>query len=143
MGDRPHQGPGGRVRGHGMMLCLSVPGTCAPKARPRTTFQGGRARTYTPKRSNEYAEMAAWLVKEACLKAGWLTIPYPQPVRLHVVFGSRRQATARPDVVNMLAQIADVLQSASVYDDDSQVVECKGVKIQTDEEATKIEVVAL
>ncbi len=135
------------------MLRLSIPGPCVPKARPNTRTilredalgRVSKARTwgYTPKRSREYAERATWLVREACLKVGWRTIPYPQPVRLHVVFQSGRRATARPDVVNMLAQIADVLQASNVYDDDSQVIECKGVKVRVDVEATDIEVVAL
>lgn len=105
-----------------------IPGATRPKARPRTTFQSGKPVTYTPPESRDYAEKVRLLALNEWNKQNIAPIPYPRPVKMEITFILDRKPTARPDIVNLAAQIADILQGDRThqpiaYDDDSQITE--------------------
>lgn len=127
---------------------FTIPEACVPKGRPRTTFKDGRAITYTPPRSRIYAKEARTQALSEWNKQNVAPIPYPQPVKMEITFVLNRQATARPDIINLASQIADSLQGDKknkpiAYDDDSQIVELHLYKVKGREPRTEVTVEAL
>ena len=120
-----------------MKVEIIIPGSCTPKARPRTTTilrtnaEGQLTRRtwgYTPKRSRDYATVARLVAQSACAEANFNPVPYPKPVRMEILFVLGRRATGTPDISNLIMQIFDVLADGICYDNDSQVVEVRARK---------------
>lgn len=119
-----------------MNLFCKIDITPVPKARPRVTMVGGKARAYTPKKSADYERQIA---------QQWIHERVSEPVRLDIVFGmpilksftKKQHADAlagnllpakKPDIDNLLKAVMDALNGAA-YDDDNQVVELSGKKV--------------
>lgn len=119
------------------MMDFIIPGRCVPKGRPRVTFKTGKAQTYTPARTRNYATAAAWYAKNEYLKAGQVPIPYPRPVSVRLEFILKRQATSTPDVANLTVQLLDVLEGIS-YENDSQVVHLEATQLEGDIPMTRV-----
>lgn len=133
---------------------IEVPGTPVGKARPRVTFQGGRARAYTTDRTREYENR----VKTSYLKKygrkqldGALqvdVIAYFEPPRST---SKRMRAsmldgdvpyTKKPDIDNIIKSVTDALNEVA-YADDSEIIavygfKCYGEYAHTDVVITKI-----
>lgn len=108
--------------------CLTVYDTPVPKARPRVTVQNGKARGYTPVKTQQ----AEWRIRTAWI-AEHGTEPMTGPLTLTLVvwrtpptsMSRKRRLTAeptvRPDLDNFLKTLLDSLNGVA-YMDDSQVV---------------------
>ena len=98
---------------------LIIQGQPIPKLRARTVRRDGKSITYTPDPSASYQEM----VRVLALNEGMEMIPQGVPVRLRVTFVmGKKDVAKRPDIINLVALIADALNKVC-YWDDSQIVE--------------------
>jgi Holliday junction resolvase RusA-like endonuclease len=118
------------------------PGSCVPKGRPRATLnkKTGKIFAYTPKRTRKYATAARKVAKNAYEAAGEKPIPADRGVVMTVEFVRREHPHRRPDIFNMLAQIADVMQEVG-YLDDCQVEEVHAYKRRGKTPITRLELV--
>jgi len=119
-------------------LEIFLPGACVPKGRPRVTFQHGKAFAYTPKRTRKYADAARLVSKNVYQLAGEYPVSKEKGVVMNVEFVRREFPNKRPDIFNMLMQIADVLESVA-YEDDCQVVEVHAYKRKGKIPITRVE----
>ena len=112
-----------------MHIDFTIPGKPQPKQRPRVTKRGI---TYTPKETKDYEifvqrcyqDQIGRKVVEGPLKiilVFWLPKPkkpkYPMPA-------------VKPDLDNLMKSITDALNGVA-YDDDSQIVEARILKLYT------------
>lgn len=123
-------------------ISFIIPGACVPKGRPRVTFQHGRAFAYTPPRTRHYADLARTYALNERNKTNFQMIPKPGTVKMTVEFTLNRKVTARPDLFNLLCQIADTLQGI-LYEDDSQITEVVSTKTKGSIPMTEVTVEAL
>ncbi len=118
-----------------------IPGSCVPKARPVVRYNPKRGRYYafTPKRTRMYADAARAVARSVHDEAGVEPISKGKGVAMTVEFVRRGKTTSRPDIINMLAQVADLLQTVS-YEDDCQIVELHAYKRRGKIAMTRIQV---
>ena len=134
------------------MLKMSICSIPVAKARPRTVFNKGKIRTYTPKKTsvfeNELRSLAFLAMREKQITS--------KPIALKVSFGipipnswskiKKQKAinnfirpVTRPDIDNYLKCILDGLNNI-VFIDDSQVVEITASKTYMQLPKTDIEI---
>lgn len=133
---------------------IEVPGTPVGKARPRVTFQNGRARAYTTDRTREFENRvkAAYLKKygrkqlDGALQVD--VIAYFEPprstskrMRASMLDGEIAY-TKKPDIDNIIKSVTDALNEVA-YADDSEIIavygfKCYGEYAHTDVVITKI-----
>ena len=116
------------------MLTFEIPGDPVAKARPRVAMVAGRARLYTPAKTEKYEARVALFAKQAM--AGRPVMVGPVALSVTALFPippswpKKRQAAARagteqhtkrPDADNCAKAILDGLNGV-VWKDDSQVV---------------------
>ena len=82
------------------------------KARPRVTFQHGKAFAYTPGKQRNYAQLAKIIAISQMNESGYVMIPKGKPVRILMEFylnwplkqkggkPSQRTITSVPDITN-------------------------------------------
>lgn len=124
-------GDGGATGGE--VARFFVPGEPVAKGRPRASTIGGKARLYTPAKTQNYEN----LVRIAC--ANIIDVPLPGPCavsvtavlpipqswskkRAQAALGGTERPTKRPDLDNYLKAILDGMNGVA-FSDDSQVVE--------------------
>lgn len=106
-----------------------VPGEPVPKARPRFTMQGGKARTYTPTSSAAY-ETTIGLLAHAAMRAQGISEPLAGALHVQVQaffpvpssWSKKRKAAAswhasRPDLDNIVKSALDGLNRVAFADD--------------------------
>ena len=106
-----------------------VPGEPVPKARPRFTMQGGKARTYTPTSSAAY-ETTIGLLAHAAMRAHGISEPLAGALHVQVqaffpvprTWSKKRKAAAswhasRPDLDNIVKSALDGLNRVAFADD--------------------------
>ena len=106
-----------------------VPGEPVPKARPRFTMQGGKARTYTPTNSAAY-ETTVGLLAHAAMRAHGIAEPLSGALHVQVqaffpvprTWSKKRKAAAswhasRPDLDNVVKSALDGLNRVAFVDD--------------------------
>lgn len=106
-----------------------VPGEPVPKARPRFTMQGGKARTYTPTSSAAY-ETTIGLLAHAAMRAQGIAEPLAGALHVQVQaffpvphsWSKKRKASAswhasRPDLDNIVKSALDGLNRVAFADD--------------------------
>ena len=139
-----------------MMLTFTVEGQPIPKARPRVSFRGGKARAYTPQRTKDFEELVAIRAREAMIAQNFTKICRSNGIR--ITFESRfsipkswskkKQAdalagnvlhTSRPDLDNLEKAICDALNDI-VWDDDCQVCDVRKTKKYAEKAETVIEI---
>lgn len=116
-----------------------VPGEPVPKARPRFTMQGGKARTYTPTSSAAY-ETTVGLLAHAAMRAQGVSEPMNGALHVHVQaffpvphsWSKKRKAAAswhasRPDLDNIVKSALDGLNRVA-FADDGQVASVYATK---------------
>ena len=116
-----------------------VPGEPVPKARPRFTMQGGKARTYTPTSSAAY-ETTIGLLAHAAMRAQGITEPMKGALHVQVQaffpvpasWSKKRKAAAswhasRPDIDNIVKSALDGLNRVA-FADDGQVASVYATK---------------
>lgn len=116
-----------------MTIRFEIPGEPTAKARPRATMMQGRARLYTPAKTEKYEARVALFAQQAM--AGRPVIEGPVALSVTALFPipaswpKKRQAAARagteqhikrPDLDNVLKAIKDGLNGVA-WKDDSQV----------------------
>ena len=116
-----------------MSVTFEIPGEPVAKARPRATMVAGRARMYTPAKTENYEARVALFAQQAM--AGQSIIEGPVALSVTALFPippswpKKRQAAARagteqhtkkPDLDNVLKAIKDGMNGV-VWKDDSQV----------------------
>ena len=117
-----------------------VPGEPVPKARPRFTMQGGKARTYTPTSSAAY-ETTIGLLAHAAMQ-GRAPMQGAVAVQLQAFFpvpktwSKKRKAAAhwhasRPDLDNIVKSALDGLNRVA-FADDGQVSSIYATKAYSD-----------
>ena len=108
---------------------LMVVGQPVPKSRPRVTYRKGRAWAYSEQPLVDYQDAVRALAFSKRQTDGGSIIPKGVPVRLRVSFILKGKQTSKPDLVNLVATIADALEGVW-YDDDSQITELQCRKRQ-------------
>jgi Holliday junction resolvase RusA-like endonuclease len=114
---------------------IIIPSACVPKARPRSTInkKTGKIQVYTAGKSAKYAHDAKIIAQNQCQLENFTPIPEGTPVRIMMEFvltgGKNWHSAKKPDIVNLEAQIADVLTGIA-YDDDKQIVELLSRKVK-------------
>ena len=116
-----------------------VPGEPVPKARPRFTMQGGKARTYTPTSSAAY-ETTVGLLAHAAMRAQGISEPMKGALHVQVQaffhvphsWSKKRKAAAswhasRPDLDNIVKSALDGLNRVA-FADDGQVASVYATK---------------
>ena len=116
-----------------------VPGEPVPKARPRFTMQGGKARTYTPTSSAAY-ETTIGLLAHAAMRAQGIAEPLAGALHVQVQaffpvphsWSKKRKAAAswhasRPDLDNVVKSALDGLNRVA-FADDGQVASVYATK---------------
>ena len=116
-----------------------VPGEPVPKARPRFTMQGGKARTYTPTSSAAY-ETTVGLLAHAAMRAQGISEPLAGALHVQVqaffpvpkTWSKKRKAAAswhasRPDLDNVVKAALDGLNRVA-FADDGQVASVYATK---------------
>ena len=116
-----------------------VPGEPVPKARPRFTMQGGKARTYTPTSSAAY-ETTIGLLAHAAMRAAGIAGPMNGALHVQVqaffpvpkTWSKKRKDTAswhasRPDLDNVVKAALDGLNRVA-FADDGQVASVYATK---------------
>lgn len=116
-----------------------VPGEPVPKARPRFTMQGGKARTYTPASSAAY-ETTIGLLAHAAMRAAGIVEPLAGALHVQVQaffpvpqsWSKKRKAAAswhasRPDLDNVVKAALDGLNRVA-FADDGQVASVYATK---------------
>lgn len=116
-----------------------IPSRPVPKARPRVTFQHGRAQTYTPRKSKNYAEWASYVMLSEAAEQGFVTILRAVPVAVTLYFVLNQLPQKIPDIANLTMQLADAMTGVLI-EDDCQIVECVAYKMQADEEYVRVEI---
>lgn len=116
-----------------IMLSFEIPGDPVAKARPRAAMVSGRARLYTPAKTEKYEARVALFAQQAM--AGRPVMAGPVALSVTALFPippswtKKRQAAARagtehhtkkPDLDNVLKAIKDGLNGVA-WKDDSQV----------------------
>ena len=120
-----------------------VPGEPVPKARPRFTMQGGKARTYTPTSSAAY-ETTIGLLAHAAMRAQGISEPMKGALHVQVqaffpvpkTWSKKRKAAAswhasRPDLDNIVKSALDGLNRVA-FADDGQVASVYATKAYSD-----------
>jgi Holliday junction resolvase RusA-like endonuclease len=120
-----------------------VPGEPVPKARPRFTMQGGKARTYTPTSSAAY-ETIIGLLAHAAMRAQGIAEPMKGALHVQVQaffpvpqsWSKKRKAAAqwhasRPDLDNVVKSALDGLNMVA-FADDGQVASVYATKAYSD-----------
>lgn len=116
-----------------------VPGEPVPKARPRFTMQGGKARTYTPTSSAAY-ETTVGMLAHAAMRAHGISEPMKGALHVQVqafflvprTWSKKRKAAAswhasRPDLDNVVKSALDGLNRVA-FADDGQVASVYATK---------------
>lgn len=106
------------------------------------TFQHGKAVAYTEKRTRQYAESAGWYAKQVMLEEREEKIPKEVGVKMSAFFIRKGKPMKRPDIFNMLMQIADTLQGIC-YVDDCQVAEVHAFQIEGSMPMTRVVIESL
>lgn len=121
---------------------IFFPGTCVPKGRPRVTVNiySGKAHAFTPRRTREWSDGAKFVAKNAMNSKRLTAFPKNRGVIMNVEFIRHGQPNKRPDIFNLLCQIADVL-NAITYEDDCQVEEVHAYQKQGKIPMTRVEIV--
>lgn len=119
---------------------IFLPGACVPKGRPRVTINRKTHKFYafTPERTRRYAAAARKVAKNAY--GSTPPVDADHGVIMNVEFVRRESPNKRPDIINMLSQVADLLTTVA-YDDDSQVVEIHAYKRKGKMPVTRVEIV--
>ena len=128
-----------------------VPGEPVPKARPRFTMQGGKARTYTPTSSAAY-ETTVGLLAHAAMRAQGISEPMKGALHVQVQaffpvphsWSKKRKAAAswhasRPDLDNVVKAVLDALNGVA-YKDDARVVGLHSLKVYSDNPGVLVEI---
>ena len=122
-----------------MRLSFTIPGEPVAKGRPRASVISGRARMYTPAKTQSYEAQAKWFAEQAISQTPGFEPISDRPISLSVlaVFAipagwSKRRVAAcaespepcikRPDSDNVLKIIGDALNGI-LWRDDSQVAD--------------------
>ena len=133
-------------------LCsFVVPGQPVPKQRPRTVRAGGKVRTYTPKKTQEFEERVAWAAsgvlnirEPPVAKKGEalyirVVAVYDRPAYLNTPKRPDRMIlkTTRGDADNLLKSVCDGIGNAKRFasrliHDDAQFVGCEVWKFYAD-----------
>ena len=116
------------------MLTFEIPGDPVAKARPRAAMVSGRARLYTPAKTEKYEARVALFAQQAMagrpVMAGPVALSVTALFPIPASWPKKRQAAARagtehhtkrPDADNCAKAILDGLNGV-VWKDDSQVV---------------------
>jgi len=119
------------------MLTFTIPGIPVAKGRPKATTINGMARMYTPAKTVAYESAVAMFARQAMGAAE----PIPGPVAVSIVATwpipaswskKRREGakwkTSKPDADNVAKAIGDACNGI-VWQDDSQVVDLRCVKL--------------
>lgn len=122
------------------MITFEIPGDPVAKARPRAAMVGGRARLYTPAKTEKYEARVAVFGQQAMAGrpaltgavalsvAAYFPIPASWPKKRQEAARTGAELhTKRPDLDNVLKAIKDGLNGI-VWGDDSQVAvlrECR------------------
>ena len=116
-------------------LEIVIPIEAVPKARARVVVKDGKARAYTPVRTQEYEEYLSWLFKSEC------PVPFEKGVPLRVELMcylkkpkrcKNEYPVGRPDWDN-LAKTLDAANGI-LWHDDSQIVVALVKKLWADKE---------
>lgn len=120
---------------------LVIPGTPVPKARPRTVIQGGRAHTYTPRKTRQWEETV-----RAVAMLHRPPAPYEGPLAVTMVFylpkpksSKRRWPSVKPDLDNLIKACSDALNGV-IWRDDSQIVKQTCEKRYGDHGDSRVEI---
>ena len=106
-------------------LRITIQTEPSPKLRPRTTFQFGRARTYTPQRTKDAEDF----IRAKILKHKEHGFPAHVPLKLTCTFFRTKSQYLpkyetlpyrKPDIINFASLLCDSL-SKILYDDDAQI----------------------
>lgn len=139
-----------------MTISFTVYGVPVGKARARTTFQGGHAHGYTPKKTVDFERAIARAYINACRSAKmpknaplrmyavcYMPIPKSTPKRLRELMTSERvYHTKRPDASNILKSIEDAINGLA-YKDDSQIADTRAVKFYSDYPRVEVKIEVL
>ena len=124
------------------MLTFEIPGDPVAKARPRAAMVAGRARLYTPAKTEKYEARVALFAQQAM--AGRPVMAGPVALSVTALFPippswtKKRQAAARagtehhtkkPDLDNVLKAIKDGMNGIAWLDDSQvvHIVDCRKV----------------
>ena len=115
------------------MLTFEIPGDPVAKARPRAAMVAGRARLYTPAKTEKYEARVALFAQQAMagrpVMAGPVALSVTALFPIPASWPKKRQAAARagteqhtkrPDLDNILKAIKDGMNGVA-WKDDSQV----------------------
>ena len=103
------------------MASFRVPGVPVPKARPRVTYHGGKAKAYTPHRTRDYERLVA-MSYDGPLYKGKVAVD------LTFYLPDRR----RVDIDNLIKAVLDGLNHRA-YPDDGHVFEVTARKAESAE----------
>ena len=116
-----------------LLLELEIPGEPVGKGRPRVVSAGGFARAYTPKKTVEWENLAAWY-----FQSQWKGRPPhggPVVMEVHAVKSRPKRLLrkkdpdglivrpSKPDLDNCVKIAGDALERAGVLKNDIQIVE--------------------
>ena len=130
-------GHSGAARGR-LIASFFIPGDPVAKGRPRAASIGGKARLYTPKKTEKYENLVRLACGDAisrpvsipCYVRAVAVLPVPQSwskKRTEAAIRGDELPTKRPDLDNYLKAILDGMNGVA-FADDSQVVEISARK---------------
>jgi len=117
-------------------LEIVIPIEAVPKARARVVVKDGKARAYTPARTQEFEVYLGWLFKSEC------PAPFGKGVPLRVTLvcllkkpkrNKNEYPVGRPDADNLLKAVCDAAKGI-LWHDDSQIVTALVRKLWADKE---------
>jgi len=119
-------------------ITLFIEGPPRSKLRPRTivnrTNKRGKAWTYNPSVTTEYADYIRVKAREYMKTRGLKPFPKNVPITILLKFYLKRIMTkqgnvGRPDVANLVCNVQDAL-SGEIYEDDAQITRLEAYKLK-------------
>lgn len=118
-------------------LCFVIPGEAVAKGRPRATTIGGRARMFTPAKTERYESKVALFASQAmagrplldCALRVQINVWIAPPVswsgkKRRAAFAREIYPTSRPDADNVAKAVTDACNGV-VWTDDSRIVDLR------------------
>lgn len=130
------------------MIRFTVPGLPQGKGRPRISTRGGHARAFTPQKTVAYEGLIALAAEKVMggkpLLEGALEIVVVATFPIPDSWSKKRKATARfhtskPDADNIIKAVGDGLNSI-IWKDDSQLAQCRIMKVYGETPGLSVEV---